>query len=51
MSPILLAIIVFVVVALVAFALVSLLDQRNAQARLIKERLANEQKAPGTFSR
>ena len=46
MSPILLAIIVFVVVAGVAFALLSLVNQRNAQARLIKERLANEQKAP-----
>src|SRR5438309_979693 len=46
MSPIFLAIIVFVVVAGVAFALLSLVNQRNAQARLIKERLANEQKAP-----
>jgi tight adherence protein B len=46
MSPIILAIIVFVVVAGVAFALLSLVNQRNAQARLIKERLANEQKAP-----
>lgn len=46
MSPIVLAIIVFVVVAGVAFALGSLVNQRSAQARLIKERLANEQKAP-----
>ena len=36
----------FVVVALAAFGLGSLFDQRNAQARLIKERLANERKAP-----
>ena len=46
MSPILLAIIVFVVVAVAAFALAWLVNQRSAQARLIKERLANERKAP-----
>jgi tight adherence protein B len=46
MSPIFLAIIVFVVVLVVAFALGALVNQRSAQARLIKERLANEQKAP-----
>jgi tight adherence protein B len=34
------AILVFVVVALGIFALASLLDQRNAQARLLRERLA-----------
>jgi len=44
--PFLIAIVVFVIVALAAFAVGSLLDQRNAQARLIKERLANVQKAP-----
>ena len=33
-------------VAVAAFALGSLVDQRNAQARLIKERLASERKAP-----
>jgi tight adherence protein B len=44
--PTLIAIVVFLVVALAAFAVGSLLDQRNAQARLIKERLANVQKAP-----
>jgi tight adherence protein B len=43
---ILIAILVFIVVALVAFAAGSLVDQRNAQARLIRERLANVQKAP-----
>ena len=41
-----LAIIVFLVVALAVFAGLSLLDQRSAQARLIKERLATVQKAP-----
>jgi tight adherence protein B len=46
MSPTLLALIVFLVVAGAAFAFGSLLNQRSAQARLIKERLANEQKAP-----
>jgi tight adherence protein B len=40
------AILVFVVVAIAAFGLGSLLDRRNAQARLIKERLASERKAP-----
>jgi tight adherence protein B len=40
------ALLVFVVVAVAAFALGSLVDQRNAQARLIKERLASERKAP-----
>jgi tight adherence protein B len=46
MSAALLAILVFVVVAVAAFAFFSLIDQRRAQARLIKERLANERKAP-----
>jgi len=46
MPAALMALLVFVLVALAAFALGSLLDQRNAQARLIKERLANERKAP-----
>jgi len=50
MPAVLLAILVFVVVALAVFAAMSLLDQRSAQARLIKERLANErqthQRAP-----
>jgi tight adherence protein B len=44
--PALIALIVFMVVALAAFGLGSIFDQRNAQARLIKERLANERKAP-----
>lgn len=42
----LMAIVVFVVVALAAFYIGTLLDRRNAQARVIKERLANERKAP-----
>jgi tight adherence protein B len=42
----LLALLVFLVVALAAFAVGSLLDQRSARARLIKERLATVQKAP-----
>ena len=42
----LIALLVFVVVALLAFGMGSILDQRNARARPIKERLANERKAP-----
>jgi tight adherence protein B len=44
--PALIAIAVFIVVALLIFVAGSLYDQRNAQARLIKDRLANVQKAP-----
>ena len=40
------ALLVFIVVFLAVFALGSLLDQRSARARLIKERLATVQKAP-----
>ncbi len=39
------AILVFVIVALVAFVVGSLMDQRSAQARLIRERLASVDKA------
>ena len=42
----LIAFLVFAVVALAAFSIGSLLDQRSARARLIKERLATVQKAP-----
>jgi tight adherence protein B len=42
----LIALLVFVVVALAAFGVGSIFDQRNARARLIKDRLANERKAP-----
>jgi len=41
---VLIAIVVFIVVALGAFVAGSLLDQRNARARLMKERLATVQK-------
>ncbi len=44
--PILIAFLVFCVVALVAFAVGSMVDQRNARARLIRDRLATVQKAP-----
>jgi tight adherence protein B len=44
--PAFIAFLVFAVVALAAFAAGSLLDQRNARARLIKDRLATVQKAP-----
>jgi len=40
------AILVFVVVALGVFAVASLMDQRSAQARLLRERLATVQEAP-----
>src|ERR1700686_5119578 len=46
MSAIIIAALVFLVVALGTFAVASLLDQRSAQARLIRDRLAAVQKAP-----
>src|ERR1700730_15673499 len=46
MPAMLIALLVFVLVALAVFAAVSLLDQRSARARLLKERLDNERKAP-----
>src|SRR5262249_47015414 len=46
MSTLLITLGAFAVVAILVFAAISLFDQRNAQARLIKERLANERKAP-----
>jgi len=48
MPAFLIATLVCVLVALAAFALFLLLDQRRARARLIKERLAQESKAPET---
>jgi tight adherence protein B len=45
-SAALLAFLVFLAVGVAAFAFFSVLDQRRARARLIKERLANERKAP-----
>ncbi len=46
MSALVIAVAVFLVVALATFVAISLLDQRRAQARLIKDRLAMAQKAP-----
>ena len=46
MSPTLVALLVLIVVAGSAFSAFILIDRRNARARLIKERLANERKAP-----
>lgn len=46
MSALLIALLVFVVVALFTFVGASLFDQRSAQARLIKDRLATVQKSP-----
>jgi tight adherence protein B len=46
MTAALTAFLVFLLVALAVFALLSLLDQRRARARLIKERLASETKTP-----
>jgi tight adherence protein B len=44
--PVLIAIFVFAVVALITFVIASLFDQRRAQARLIKDRLAAADKTP-----
>jgi tight adherence protein B len=46
MTATFLALLVFVVVALAAFFIFSVFDQRSARARLLKERLADERKAP-----
>src|ERR1700720_1570188 len=46
MPELLIALLVFVVVALATFAVASLFDERRAQARLIRDRLAAVQKAP-----
>jgi len=46
MSALLIALIVFIAVALATFVIASLFDERRAQARLIKDRLATVQKAP-----
>jgi len=45
MVPLFIAIIAFVVVAAAVFIVFSIVDQRNAQARLLRERLAAVQKA------
>jgi tight adherence protein B len=46
MSALFIALLAFVVVALATFVAASLMDQRRAQSRLIKDRLADVQKAP-----
>jgi len=46
MAEILLALLVCVVVTLAAFFIFSVFDQRRARARLLKERLSDERKAP-----
>src|SRR6202167_3902804 len=46
MPALFIALLVFVVVALATFAGASLIDERRAQARLIKDRLATVQRAP-----
>jgi tight adherence protein B len=46
MPALLIALVVFLVVAAGVFAGISLFDERNARARLIKERLAEERKGP-----
>jgi tight adherence protein B len=46
MWSILITIMVFVVVSLGVFAVASLLDQRSARARVLRERLTDAQKAP-----
>jgi tight adherence protein B len=46
MPALLIALLVFLVVAVGTFVVASLFDQRSAQARLIKDRLATVQKAP-----
>jgi tight adherence protein B len=46
MEPIIIAALVFVVVAVTIFAGVSLFDQRTAQARILRDRLTNVQKTP-----
>jgi len=42
--PILVAVLVFLVVTVAVFALMSLFDQRNAQARILRERLSTAEK-------
>jgi tight adherence protein B len=46
MPATLIAVFVFLLVALAVFAGISLLDQRSARARLLKERLADQRKGP-----
>ena len=41
------AVLIFVVVSVLAFAVMSLLDQRKAQARILRDRLTNTEKSSG----
>jgi len=42
----LISVLIFLLVAVAFFAVATIIDRRNSQARVIKERLANERKAP-----
>jgi tight adherence protein B len=46
--PALIAILVFVVVALAGFVVFALLDERKSQARVLRDRLSPDQKSPGS---
>lgn len=46
MTNLLVAVVVCILVAVVVFVAISLVDQRNARARLLRERLTSERKAP-----
>ncbi len=46
MPALLIAVLVFAVVGIAVFAVLSIFDRRSARARLIRERLAEERKAP-----
>ena len=45
-AALIIALVICIGVAVAVFAAISMVDKRNAQARLIKERLAQERKAP-----
>ncbi len=45
--PFAIALLVFIVVSLLAFAVLTILDQRNARARILRDRLEAEQKPVG----
>lgn len=46
MPALLIALLVLLLVAFAVFSVISLIDQRSARARIIKERLANERRSP-----
>lgn len=45
-GAVLISILIFIAVTAAVFAIATFVDRRNSQARVIKERLANERKAP-----